>query len=197
MPKEEQSVTTEYCSNTDQIPVQIGRYRIQSRIGAGGMGTVFRAIDPSLDRIVAIKIPHFHQKQNSAQASERFLREARAAAQVHHPNVCPIHDLGEYESAPYLVLPYLEGPNLADVLKSGKRFTDEEAVSMCFEIVDGLSAIHQKGIIHRDLKPANILLRQDTAGNMHPLITDFGLARPAVDQNHLTLDGTILARLLT
>lgn len=156
------------------------------------MGTVFRAIDPSLDRIVAIKIPHFHQKQNSAQASERFLREARAAAQVHHPNVCPIHDLGEYESAPYLVLPYVEGPNLADVLKSGKRFTDEVAVSMCFEILDGLSAIHQKRIIHRDLKPANILLRQDSSERMHPLITDFGLARPAVDQKHLTLDGTIL-----
>src|SRR4051812_40630261 len=88
----------------------IDRYRILDCVGAGGMGTVFRAEDPQLQRIVALKVPPLYQVGHRAAAVERFLREARAAAAVHHPNVCPIHDLGEHEGVPYVVMPFVEGP---------------------------------------------------------------------------------------
>jgi tetratricopeptide (TPR) repeat protein/serine/threonine protein kinase len=167
---------------------QVGRYRILEQIGSGGMGTVYKARDTGLERLVALKVPRFDGPQREkAVAVQRFLREARAAAQVRHPHVCPIFDVGEHEGTPYTVMAYIEGPSLATVLKQG-RLDVPRAVELARKVALGLEAVHQQGIVHRDLKPANILL--DPAGE--PLLTDFGLARSEQDCERLTADGALL-----
>jgi serine/threonine protein kinase len=171
-------------------PMQIGRYRILERRGAGGMGTVYKAHDPELDRIVALKLPRFDGREHDLGARrQRFQREARAAAQVWHPHVCPIFDVGEHEGQPFVVMAYLEGQSLAEWLANQSRFDDlGHAVILVRQVLDALDAIHARGIIHRDLKPGNIVL--DAAGRA--IVTDFGLARPEQDAEHLTADGLVV-----
>ncbi|MBM4072447.1 MAG: hypothetical protein FJ271_26490 [Planctomycetes bacterium] len=169
-------------------PEMIGRYRILSRLGAGGMGTVYKAEDTQLHRAVAVKVPHFNpSRPDKSVAVQRFLREARAAAQVCHPHICPIHDVGEQDGTPFAVMAYVEGTSLADLLKR-ERLDPTRAVELVRKVALGLEAVHEKGIIHRDLKPGNILL--DRAGE--PLLTDFGLARPEKDAEHLTQEGAVV-----
>jgi serine/threonine protein kinase/Flp pilus assembly protein TadD len=191
---------------------RIGRYRILGTIGAGGMGTVFRGEDPDLQRIVAIKVPHLAAWPGPRGASpegtrmvQRFLREARAAARVHHPHICPIYDVGEQDGFPYVVMAFVEGPSLAERLQAG-RIDDGVAVRIAREIAEALAAIHAQGIVHRDLKPGNILLDRRTgslpvqapgqAGSLSydyvAVLTDFGLARPEDDPQHLTRDGALV-----
>jgi serine/threonine protein kinase len=172
------------------LPAQVGRYRILGRIGQGGMGTVYRAEDPQLQRVVALKIPRFEGPERLREtAIKRFLREARAAAQVRHPHVCPIHDVGEQDGIPYVVMEYVEGQSLADRLADGRRYDDPtEAVRLVRQVADALEAVHARGLVHRDLKPGNILL--DDSGRC--VLTDFGLARSDQDVEHLTADGALL-----
>ena len=173
----------------EPIPQQIGRYRILERLGTGGMGAVYRASDPQLDRVVAIKVPLFDvPRQQLAQRIQRFQREARAAAQVWHPHVCPIYDVGEHEGQPYVVMAYIEGRSLAERLSAGRFEEPVEAVTLMLQLLDALEAVHARGIIHRDLKPGNIML--DAAGRA--ILMDFGLARPEQDGEHLTSDGVVL-----
>jgi hypothetical protein len=169
---------------------QIGRYRILDRIGAGGMGTVYKAHDPHLDRTVALKVPHIDPAHpDRAKRVERFQREARSAAQVWHPHVCPIYDVGEHDGQPYVVMAYVEGRSLAERLARGGRFEDVgEAVALTRQVLDALGAVHGHGIVHRDLKPSNIML--DAAGRA--VLTDFGLARPGHQQAGLTSEGVIV-----
>src|SRR5437868_5816746 len=171
-------------------PTQVGRYRILERRGAGGMGTVYKAHDPDLDRIVALKLPRFDgPARDLTVRRQRFQREARAAAKVWHPHVCPIFDVGEHDSQPYVVMAYLEGRSLAEWLAKEGRFEDlGHAVLLVRQVLDALDAIHQRGIVHRDLKPGNVML--DAAGRA--IVTDFGLARPEQDAEHLTSDGLIV-----
>ena len=174
-------------STVDATPQWIGRYRILGRLGAGGMGVVFLAEDTELQRRVALKVPHLHtHKSDPAKAVQRFLREARAAAAIRHPHVCPLHDIGQQDGCPYVVMPFIEGASLAEKLQGGQRIDDSrEAARVGAEIAEALAAVHAHGIIHRDLKPGNILL--DRQGNA--LLTDFGLARPTEDQEHITAEG--------
>src|SRR5262249_5870815 len=108
----------------EDLPSHIGRYRVLARVGAGGMGTVYRAEDPQLQRTVATKVPRREGRGDPPRTVERFLREARAAARVHHPHLCPIHDVGETGGLPYLVMTYIEGASLAKRLEQGPRLAD-------------------------------------------------------------------------
>src|SRR5439155_9686148 len=120
---------------------------------------------------------------------QRFLREARAAAAVRHPHVCPIHDVGEHDGVPFVVLERVDGHSLAEELgRRGRYDNPVEAVRLVRQVADALAAVHAHGVVHRDLKPGNVLLD----GARRAVLTDFGLARPENDAERLTADGTLL-----
>jgi eukaryotic-like serine/threonine-protein kinase len=138
---------------------RLGPYEILGEIGAGGMGTVYRARDTRLDREVAVKTV-------KGANTERFEREARAISSLSHPNICTLFDVGEHEGAGYLVMEYVEGKPIAGPLPF------EQAIPYAVQICEALNAAHRKGIIHRDLKPANILVTKQGIK-----LLDFGLAK--------------------
>lgn len=143
---------------------QLGPYRIEALIGAGGMGEVFRARDTRLDRMVALKV-------SKIQFSERFEREARAIAALNHPNICQLHDVGHDSGVDFLVMEYLEGETLASRLKKGE-LPLQQTLAYAIQIADALDKAHRKGVTHRDLKPGNVMLTEAGAK-----LLDFGLAK--------------------
>jgi Tol biopolymer transport system component len=151
--------------------LKLGPYEIQSSLGAGGMGEVYRARDGRLDRTVAIKVlpASFSSDRDRLQ---RFAQEARAAAGLNHPNILSIYDIGEDQGAPYIVSELLEGETLRDRLRIGP-IPVRKAVEFALQAARGLAAAHEKGIVHRDLKPENIFITNDG----HVKILDFGLAK--------------------
>ncbi len=149
---------------------RLGPYEIQAPLGAGGMGEVYRARDTRLDRTVAIKILPEHLS-GSAEARQRFDREARAISSLSHPNICHLYDVGQQDSTSYLVMEYLEGETLAERLRRGPMPLDQ-IVKVGSEICEGLDKAHRSGVVHRDLKPGNIMLAKGGAKLM-----DFGLAK--------------------
>jgi eukaryotic-like serine/threonine-protein kinase len=153
--------------------VMLGPYEIQSSLGAGGMGEVYRARDIRLDRCVAIKILPAHRSSNP-EAKQRFDREARAISSLNHPNICTLHDVGHQNGIDYLVMEYLEGETLASRLMKGPLPT-EHVLKYGIEICEGLEKAHKSGVIHRDLKPGNIMLTKSGTKLM-----DFGLAKSNV-----------------
>ena len=149
----------------------ISHYRIVAKIGAGGMGEVYRAHDPRLDRDVAIKVLPQAATDDPTRLG-RFEREARATGALNHPNVLAIHDVGQHRGVPYIVTELLEGGTLRQRLRES-NLTPRRAVEYAIQITDGLAAAHARGIIHRDLKPENIFITRDG----HVKILDFGLAK--------------------
>ncbi len=147
----------------------ISHYDIIEKLGEGGMGVVYKAHDTKLDRTVALKFlpPHLAY---SEQDKARFMQEARAAAALNHPNVCPIHDIQEHEAQMFIVMDFIEGQTLRE---RKQEFSIKQAVEIGIQIADGLTAAHEKGIVHRDIKPENIMLRKDGIVQ----IMDFGLAK--------------------
>jgi WD40 repeat protein/tRNA A-37 threonylcarbamoyl transferase component Bud32 len=172
------------------LPDRISRYRILERLGAGGMGVVYKAHDPDLDRLVALKVPHLGlPSPEQVVRRQRFLREARAAAQIQHPHVCAILDVDEHDGSPYVVMAFVEGQSLAHRLRTQGRYEDlREAIGLIHQMARALEAVHRQGIIHRDLKPGNILLNAAGQG----ILADFGLARTEQPAEHLTADGVLL-----
>jgi tetratricopeptide (TPR) repeat protein len=149
-----------------------GRYEIVRRIGSGGMGTVYAAFDPTLDRTVALKV--LHDKVESSDAEQRLLREAQAMARLSHPNVVTVHDAGTKDGRPYVAMEFVEGYDLRTWLRRKTRDW-REIVDKFAAAGDGLAAAHAAGLIHRDFKPANVLVGNDGRAR----VTDFGLARAA------------------
>jgi WD40 repeat protein len=163
-----------------------GRYAVRSLIARGGMGAVYRARDPQLDREVALKVPSLDLATDMA-LRERFLREARAAAAVRHPNVCPVHDAGEVDGTCYIAMAFVEGRSLAAVLGDGP-LPQRRAAEIGRKLASALEAVHRAGVIHRDVKAANVIL--DPAGE--PVLVDFGLARAVDASPHVTTTGALL-----
>ncbi len=156
-----------------ELPARLGRFEVRAVLGEGAFGRVYRGFDPELQREIAIKVPH--AAGMTAGFRERFLVEARAAATIHHPNVCPVHEVGTDGDLPYLVMHFVHGRTLAAVLAQRKSpFPPRHAAAIARKLALGVAAAHARGVIHRDLKPANILVDE---ANWEVLITDFGLAR--------------------
>ncbi|MBW3541817.1 MAG: serine/threonine protein kinase, partial [Planctomycetes bacterium] len=169
------------------LPEQFGRYRILQPLGCGGMGAVYLAHDANLDREVALKVPHLSEWDDEARA--RFVREARTAATIRHPNICPIFDIGEHDGVHYLTMAYIPGRPLSGYLKNGKPLPARKAALLVRKIALALQAAHAHGIVHRDLKPSNVMI--DEGGE--PIVMDFGLARKtSPGDSRLTQSGAIL-----
>ena len=166
------------------IGKKVSHYNILSKLGEGGMGVVYKSRDTKLNRIVALKFLSSHLT-NNAEANQRFIREAHAAAALNHPNICTIHDIGEFDDQIYIVMEYIEGQSLENELKS-EPLQLTSIMKIIEQVCDGLKEAHNNGIIHRDIKPGNIMI---TAGQQVKIM-DFGLAH-TIGQTKITQHGSI------
>lgn len=158
------------------------RYEAIAPIGEGGMGTVYKARDPRLNRFVALKFI----RGNDPRLVDRFFREARAQARIDHPNVCKVFDVGEVQGHPYIAMEFVDGKPL-DLM--ARKLGLEQKVRLIRDVAQGLHAAHRIGLIHRDIKPANILVGHTQEGDLHPSVVDFGLARETSEQEGQTIFG--------
>jgi WD40 repeat protein/tRNA A-37 threonylcarbamoyl transferase component Bud32 len=165
---------------------KIGKFEVIDLVGTGAFGSVYKARDPELDRTVAVKVPRAGNI-TSARDLDRFLREARSAAQLRHPAIVSIHEVGQQDGLPYLVSDYVQGVTLADVLSS-RRVTPHEAARLAASVATALQFAHEHGVIHRDVKPSNIMIGDDGA----PHLMDFGLAKREAGEITMTHDGQVL-----
>jgi serine/threonine protein kinase len=163
----------------------IGHFELVTEVGRGAFGSVWQAHDSKLDRKVAIKVPRPGQFTQSSR--EQFLREARAAAQLNHPNIVGVYEVGLDVDRIYIVSDFVDGISLADLL-SADRLSPRQAIRLCAKVALALEHAHKNGVIHRDLKPANIMLDQ----NNEPFVMDFGLAKRDAGEITMTLDGKLL-----
>ena len=155
-------------------PTKLGRYEIESEIGRGAMGVVYRATDPVLDRTVAIKTINMSTDQGErAEYEARFYQEAKAAGGLSHPNIVTVYDVGDSGDIAYMAMEFLEGTELHDLTGEGRCLPVEKAVDIAAQVADGLGYAHERGVVHRDIKPANIMILH----NGPVKITDFGIAR--------------------
>jgi len=163
-------------------PRRLGDYEVLEEIGHGGMGTVYKARQLRLDRVVALKLLPFGQ-YSRLDLLQRFRSEATAAAALQHPNIVAVHDVGEHEGQPYYSMDYVQGRTLADIVSAGP-LPVKRAASYLKTIAEAVHYAHQRGILHRDLKPANVLIDEQD----QPRITDFGLAKRLSESQASTLD---------
>jgi serine/threonine protein kinase len=175
------------AGGSDELSTLIGRslgqFRIVERIGVGGMATVFKAYQPTLDRYVAIKVlPAYHARDPVF--VKRFKQEARSVARLAHPHIVQIHDFDEQDNVTYIVMEYVDGGTLKDRLK--RALPPGEASDYLIQAAEGLDCAHRNGIVHRDVKPANMLVRKDG----HLLLSDFGIAKILEGTTNLTRAGT-------
>jgi len=163
-----------------------GKYELLGELARGGMGVVYRARQPGLDRVVALKM--VLGSGGGADSAQRFLQEAQAAAALDHPNVVPIYDTGEIDGKPYFTMALIDGPNLKAHVERRLPVPIPEVVSLFAQIVAGVAHAHQADLIHRDLKPANVLIDRDGRAR----VTDFGLAKRLTTESQLTQNGQVL-----
>jgi serine/threonine-protein kinase len=167
-------------------PSVIGRFQVLRRIARGGMGTLYLAWDPKLDRQIAIKV----LTDDNDDLRERFSREARSAAQLHHPHIVTIFDVGEHDGQPFIAMEYIEGETLAAIIKNRLSLTTSRKLEIIEQLAEGLEYAHRIGVVHRDIKPANIMIALD--GSVK--ILDFGIARIGVASS-MTATGVLMGTL--
>jgi len=163
-----------------------GRYDLEELVGSGGMSSVYRAHDRLLERSVALKILH-EQFTRDADYVERFRREARAVAQLTHPNIVTVIDRGEQDSRQFIVFEYVDGLNLKELVEQEGPLSPRDAIELGLQVARGLAFAHEQGLVHRDVKPQNVLIDADGRAK----VTDFGIAR-SLDVDGMTITGTIM-----
>jgi serine/threonine protein kinase len=170
------------------IEKTFGRYKVVGELGRGAMGAVYRAVDPLIERDVAIKtlLPNVADEADMAEVRERFIREARSAGRLNHPNIVTIFDVGEQNGVAYIAMELLDGRSLQQMLRDGHKFPYHVAAELTAQVADGLDLAQQYKIVHRDVKPANIMVN----GAGRAKLTDFGVAR--VDSSSMTQTGAAL-----
>jgi tRNA A-37 threonylcarbamoyl transferase component Bud32 len=176
--------TTDWRSSTGER--KLGKFEILSDLGVGAFGTVYKARDTELDRVVALKVPRAGDLSNG-EDQDRFLREARSAAQLRHPNIVPLYEVGQAKGMPYLVSGYVQGVTLADLL-TARQPSAREAAQLVAVVADALQYAHEQGVIHRDVKPSNIMVGDDGT----PHLMDFGLAKREAGEVTMTVEGQLL-----
>ncbi len=170
---------------------QVGRFVVRSKLGEGAFGAVYRAYDPQLDREVALKVPHA-AVLDSPKRVERFLREAKAAANLRHPHIVPVFDAGTDHGQHYIASAFISGQKLADAVEASDGGLDfERAARLVRELAEALAYAHEQGVVHRDVKPDNVML--DQQDRVH--LMDFGLAVKQDAEARLTNDGAVNAPL--
>jgi WD40 repeat protein len=173
---------------------RLGKFQLLERVGLGAFGAVWKARDTELDRIVALKIPHAGLLA-SAEGVERFYREARAAAQVRHPGIVPVHEVATLEDLPAIVSDFIDGLTLRDLLQL-RPLAFREAAELVEQLADALDYAHSLGLVHRDVKPGNVMIEklpsQSSRGVGRPLLMDFGLALRDEAEVTLTVDGQVV-----
>ena len=176
-----------------ELPEQFGRYRILEQLGKGAMGAIYLAQDTQLDRRVALKVPHLRSGEDDAAPDrcdlDRFYREARAAATLDHPNLCPVYDVGQIDGIPYLTMAYIKGQPLSTYIVRDQPMSQRRAAIMVRKLAQALEEAHYNGVVHRDLKPSNIMV--NARGDL--IIMDFGLAwRIGAQNERLTRVGLVV-----
>ena len=158
----------------EPIPLQIGRYVVESRVGAGGMGQIYKAHDPDIRRTVAIKLisTRLMSSVDRSEYIRRFRREAEAAARCAHPNIVSIYDYATHEGQPFLAMEFVHGMSVRQMIDESPMAV-RDAIHVMLQVLDALASAHEQGVIHQDVKPANILLTPQ----MHAKVTDFGISR--------------------
>ncbi len=174
------------CAQCGQ-PIAIGRYQLLQRVGEGAFGYVYRARDPKLDRVVAIKLPRSGQFL-MPEESERFLRESRHAAQLDHPGIVRVFDAGRHEETPYIVSEFVDGQTLQELL-AREEFDFREAAQAVLQISLAVAHAHERGVVHRDLKPSNVMISTTSTGARVFRVMDFGLARRSQSDVSVTIEG--------
>ncbi len=170
---------------TTALPLQISRYEVLGELGSGAMGVVYKARDPLIDRLVALKTIGVESGAEALAYRQRFFREARSAGGLNHPNIVTIHDVGESDNVAYIAMEFLGGQSLREILDSGTVLPIARIADIAAQIADGLAFAHDKGIVHRDIKPANIMVLD----NGLVKITDFGIA--LMPSGTRTMAGTV------
>lgn len=178
-------VDREKLNRAAAAPKSIGRFQLEERLGAGGFGTVWRARDADLDRVVAVKIPR--KGQLGPDEVEQFYREARAAAQLRHPHIVPVYEVGRDGERVFIVSELIHGVPLSQWM-IGNRLSAQDTARLCIQMGEALEHAHRQGIIHRDLKPSNVMIDESRA----PHLMDFGLAKREMGEVTMTVDGQIL-----
>jgi WD40 repeat protein/tetratricopeptide (TPR) repeat protein/tRNA A-37 threonylcarbamoyl transferase component Bud32 len=181
----DEALTYESVGGSRHRRRQFGHFELLEQLGAGAFGAVWKAKDTKLDRIVALKIPR--RGELSRDETEQFLREARAAARLRHPNIVAVHELGLEAGLVYIVSDFVDGVSLQDSL-TAQRLTTREAARLCATVAEALHFAHEAGVVHRDVKPSNVMLDRDSK----PHVMDFGLARRETGDVTMTVDGQVL-----
>jgi serine/threonine protein kinase len=164
------------------------RYEVAAELGRGGMGVVYRARDPMLNREVAVKV--LATSELTPEIEERFQREAQIVAQMDHPGIVPIYDVGRHDGSLFFVMPLVEGTNLRRILYAGSLRLGE-VLDIAIQVADALEYSHSRGVVHRDIKPENIMVAREEGGALRIRVMDFGLAQ-ASTENRLTKTGTLV-----
>ncbi|MEZ4410846.1 MAG: protein kinase [Polyangiales bacterium] len=168
-----------------------GGYEVVRRIGAGGFGAVYEAVKLPLRKRCALKVLH-REHANEPDLLDRFLREAEIVAQLEHPHVVTVFDVGVHDEQPYIAMELLEGQSLADAVKRGGPMRPSEAVDLMLPVLSAMAVVHERGVVHRDLKPDNVFLSRPSTGGVVPKLLDFGIAKVRDASRPLTVTNAIM-----